>query len=133
MSFYDSDFSVIKLDEEQRIVYGWASVSTYKGDLVVDLQGDVIKPETLEKAANNFMEHLRVGKTMHEGEVTGRVIHSLPLTKEIGDALGIESDMEGWIVGYKVYDNSTWEGVKSGKYKAFSIGGRAMKEEYINE
>ena len=122
---------ILKLDEEQRIIYGWASVSTYKGDLIVDKQGDIIEMDTLEKAVNGFMEHVRVGKTMHVGEQTGVIIHSFPVSKQICEALGIQSDTEGWIVGYKVYDDETWEGVKSGKYASFSIGGRAIKEEYL--
>ena len=121
---------ILKLDEEQRILYGWASVSTFKGEFVVDLQGDVIMMDTLEKAVNNFMENVRVGKTMHVGDQTGVILHSFPLSKEIGEALGIQSDTEGWIVGFKVYDDDTWEGVKSGKYASFSIGGRATTGEY---
>jgi phage head maturation protease len=54
----------------------------------------------------------------------------MPITKEIGDALGIHSDREGWVVAYKVYDDNVWNMVKSGELAAFSIGGRAMKEEY---
>jgi hypothetical protein len=122
---------ILKVDDEQRIIYGWASVSTYKGDLIVDKQGDIIEMDTLEKAVNGFMEHVRVGKTMHVGEQTGVIIHSFPVSKQICEALGIQSDTEGWIVGYKVYDDATWEGVKSGKYASFSIGGRAIKEEYL--
>lgn len=125
------DFKVLKVDDEQRIIYGWASVTTYKGDLVVDLQGDVIKTETLHKSVNDFMENVRVGKLMHSGEVVGQIIHSFPISKEICSALGIQSDMEGWITGYKVYDEQLWEDVKVGKYGAFSIGGAAQKEEYL--
>jgi len=128
----DIEGQILKTDEEQRIVYGWASVITEKGERVVDRQGDVIEAETLVKAVNEFMEHVRVGKTMHTGEQTGTVIHSLPITKEIGDSLGIQSDREGWIVAYKVYDDEVWDQVKSGKLAAFSIGGRAIKEK-LNE
>ena len=120
---------ILKADDEQRMVYGWASVVTEKGEPVVDRQGDVIEPETLVKAVNDFMEHLRVGKAMHTGEQVGVVIHSFPVTKELGDALGIHSDREGWIVAYKVYDDGVWNMVKSGELAAFSIGGRALKEE----
>ena len=42
----------------------------------------------------------------------GVVVHSLPITKEIGDALGIHSDREGWVVAYKVYDDAVWVMVK---------------------
>lgn len=120
---------ILKADDDQRMVYGWASVVTEKGEPVVDRQGDIIEPETLVKAVNDFMEHLRVGKAMHTGEQVGVVIHSFPVTKELGDALGIHSDREGWIVAYKVYDDAVWNMVKSGELAAFSIGGRAMKEE----
>ena len=120
---------ILKTDDEQRMVYGWASVVTEKGEAVVDRQGDVIEADTLVKAVNEFMEHVRVGKAMHTGEQVGTVVHSLPITKEIGDALGIQSDREGWVVAYKVFDESIWDMVKSGELAAFSIGGRAMKDE----
>jgi hypothetical protein len=125
----DLEGQILKTDDEQRMVYGWASVVTEKGEPVIDRQGDVIEPETLVKAVNNFMEHVRVGKAMHTGEQVGVVVHSLPITKEIGEALGIQSDREGWVVAYKVYDDAVWGMVKSGELAAFSIGGRAMKEE----
>ena len=120
---------ILKVDEEQRLIFGWASVITEKGEAVVDLQGDIIEADVLVKAVNEFMENVRVGKTMHVGEETGKVIHSLPVTKEICDALGIQSDLEGWVVAYKVYDDSVWDRVKSGELRAFSIGGRAQREE----
>lgn len=121
---------VIKVDEEQKIIYGWASVTTVDGEHIVDRQGDVIKTDTLHKAVNEFMEGFRVGKLMHEGEQVGQILHSFPVSKDIAEALGIETNMEGWIVGYKVYDDNLWEEVKLGKYAAFSIGGSAMKEEF---
>ena len=120
---------ILKTDDEQRMVYGWASVVTEDGEAVVDRQGDVIEAATLVKAVNEFMEHVRVGKAMHTGEQVGTVVHSLPITKEIGDALGIQSNREGWVVAYKVFDDTVWDMVKSGELAAFSIGGRAMKEE----
>ena len=121
---------ILKADDEQRMVYGWASVVTEKGEPVVDRQGDVIEPDTLVKAASKFMEHVRVGKEMHKGDQIGAVIHSMPITKEIGESLGIQSDREGWIVAFKVYDDDVWSKVKSGELAAFSIGGRAIKEDY---
>lgn len=121
---------ILKADDEQRMVYGWASVVTEKGEPVVDRQGDVIEPDTLVKAASKFMEHVRVGKEMHKGNQIGAVIHSMPITKEIGESLGIQSDREGWIVAFKVYDDEVWDKVKSGELAAFSIGGRAIKEDY---
>ena len=130
MTKLDIEGKILKVDDEQRIVYGWASVITENGQPVIDRQGDVIEADTLVKAVNDFMEHVRVGKTMHVGGETGRVIHSLPVTKEICDSLGIQCDREGWIVAYKVYDDKVWQMVKSGELAAFSIGGRAVKEKF---
>jgi len=130
MTKTDIEGKVLKTDEEQRMVWGWASVVTEKGEPVVDRQGDVIEPETLVKAVNKFMEFVRVGKQMHDGDQIGVVVHSMPITKEIGDSLGIQSDREGWIVAFKVYDDGVWSKVKSGELAAFSIGGRAVKEDY---
>jgi len=121
---------ILKTDEEQRMVWGWGSVVTEKGASVVVRQGDVFEPETLVKAVNKFMENVRVGKQMHSGDQIGVVVHSIPITKEIGDSLGIPSDREGWIVAFKVYDDDVWSKVKSGELAAFSIGGRAVKEDY---
>jgi hypothetical protein len=129
MTKTDIQGKILKTDDEQRMVFGWASVVTEKGEPVVDRQGDVIEADTLVKAVNEFMEHVRVGKAMHSGDQVGVVVHSLPVTKEIGEALGIQSDREGWVVAYKVFDDDIWAMVKSGELAAFSIGGRAMKEE----
>lgn len=120
--------NLFKVDDEARMVFGWASVSTVNGELLVDKQDDVIPTEVLFKAVNEFMEGERVGKLMHQGEQVGQIVHSFPLTKDISSALGIQSDMEGWIVGYKVYDDNLWNDVKTGKYAAFSIGGVAEWE-----
>jgi len=125
-----SPIKILKIDEEQRIIYGWASVTTYKGELVVDLQGDVIKTETLHKAFNKFMKGVRVGKLNHSGEQVGQIVHSFPMSKEICEALGIQSDKEGVISGFHVTDDTLWEKVKSGEYAEFSIGGRAQKQEF---
>lgn len=125
-----NNFEVLKLDEEQRILYGWASVTKVDDQLVVDRQGDRIETDTLHKAVNVFMKEVRVGKLMHQGEQVGQIIHSFPVSKEIMGALGIQTNMEGWITGYYVEDDQLWQDVKSGKYAAFSIGGTAMKEDY---
>lgn len=122
---------IIKVDEEHRIIYGWASVTTVNGELLVDKHGDVIRTETMEKACNEFMKDVRVGKLMHQGEQVGQIVHSFPITNEIMSALDIQSDKEGWITGYHVTDDALWQDVKTGKYTAFSIGGSATKDEYI--
>jgi len=124
---YDVAGTIFKVDEEQRIVYGWASVISENGEPVTDTQGDVIGPDELTKAVNDFMLEDRVGKVMHEGDRTGTIVHSFPITKEIASALGIQTDREGWAVGYYVADDEVWERVKDGDFTGFSIGGEAQR------
>jgi hypothetical protein len=124
-------FKVIKAVDEQRIVYGWATVSTVKGELIVDSQGDIIEPDEMVKMANDFMLDVRMAKAMHAGEGIGEFIHSLPLTKDIAEALGVECEREGWIVAVKIHDDATWAAVKSGAFTGFSIGGKARSREAV--
>lgn len=118
---------IIKLDDEARIVWGWASVVSIDGKPLIDRQGDIIAPEVMTKAADSFMADVRTAKAMHAGGKIGEVIHSFPLTKELGAALGVHSALEGWIVAMKVHDDSVWNRVKSGELSAFSIGGMGKR------
>jgi len=122
-----SSVSIIKADDEQRIVWGWVSVATEAGLPVYDVHGDHIPMEELTKASVDFMRNYRVGKTEHFGKQTSEVIALLPLSKSLADALGITTDREGLIAGFKVLDDATWSGVKSGDLPAFSIGGRGER------
>lgn len=119
---------ILKRDDEERLAFGWAYVSTVDNQISLDHSGEFIRPDQLAKAATNFMLSLRTAKTMHFGASIGEVVHSMPLTNEIAKALGIQSNREGWLVAIKVYDDQVWQDVKSGKLSAFSIGGRALKE-----
>lgn len=118
---------IIKLDNEARIVWGWASVVSIDGKPLIDRQGDIIAPEVMTKAADSFMADVRTAKAMHEGGKIGEVIHSFPITKELGAALGVHSALEGWIVAMKVHDDGVWNRVKSGELSAFSIGGMGKR------
>jgi hypothetical protein len=126
---YSIEGKILKVDEDQKIIYGWASVITEKGEPVVDTQGDIITSEELVKAVNDFMEDDRTGKLMHTGDRAGTIIHSFPITNDIAKALGLDTDREGWIVGYKPNDPNVIEKVKSGELTGFSIGGNAQRIE----
>jgi hypothetical protein len=116
---------VLKMDDEQRIVWGWAYVSTEDGKLLVDTQGESIEPVEMEKMATEFMASSRNSKVMHKGEVVGDFIHSFPLTNELMKAFDIYSDREGWIVGMRPRTQDVWDAYKRGEYTGFSIGGKA--------
>jgi len=126
-SQYSSSVKIIKMDEEQRVVWGWASVATEDGKPVFDVHGDHIPMSELTKASIDFMENVRVGKSLHEGEQVSVVIGCLPLSQELAKALGIESNREGLIMGFRVHDDQTWELIKSGDLPALSIGGSGRK------
>lgn len=118
---------ILKVDSDERLVWGWAYVSTLKGVVSVDHSNESVSPEVLVKAATNFMLSVRTAKAMHQGGSVGEVVHSFPLTKELGEVLGVNSDREGWIICMKIHDDKIWQSVKSGELSAFSIGGRALR------
>ncbi len=117
---------ILKKDESERIVWGWATVVTKNGELVTDLQGDVILPDEMERFATEYMLDSRVGKDMHAGDPTSITVHSFPLTKQLAEAFGIQCDCEGWIIAQKVVDDAAWAAIMSGERMAFSIGGVAV-------
>jgi hypothetical protein len=130
-SLHGPSFS--KLDEDQRVVYGWSSVTVDKGRPVVDQQGDIITTEDLQKAVWEFMDSDRVSATMHGRDEagrpvrTGRVVDSFVITRDVAKALGMSPDREGWLVGVKIDDPEVWAGIKSGVYTMFSIGGMGQR------
>lgn len=117
---------VIKVDKDAKVIWGWAYVCTEKGEKAFDRSGEWIAPETLVKATTNFMLTSRMAKVNHIGPKEGDIVGSLPVTKDLADALGIQTDREGWIIGVVASDD-TLAKVESGELTSFSIGGRALK------
>ena len=123
------NFTVAKADADKPMMFGWASVVEKDGQIIIDKQGDMIAPETLEKAAYDYMLHAREHGNMHEDIGTGRCIESMMFTAEKQAALGIDLGKVGWWVGYKVEAPEVWAAVKRGELPEFSIGGQAQREE----
>lgn len=115
--------TILKVDNEQRIAYGWASVIEENGKVVVDSQGDMIRESVLQKAAHDYVLDERAGKVMHKGKRIADVVESIVFTKELQKAIGIDLKKVGWFLAMKIRDESVWERVKSGELKAFSVGG----------
>ena len=128
------EFDIEKTDEDQRLVFGWLSVAKDEnGNSILDLQDDVIDPEDLEKAAITYaLESREAGKSHIKTTGIGKMIMSIVTTKEIQKAMGIPKGIvpEGWFIGYKIIDDETWDLVKSGDYKGFSIGGTGKRVPY---
>jgi hypothetical protein len=129
---------IVKIEEEQRLVFGFFNINKIGDDLVEDLQGDLIETETLEKAAYDFVLNARVAGEEHVRKNVGRLVESIMLTYEKQQAiteclktLGIDATFdlgcEGWFGGFKVDDDTVWSAVKEGDYPAFSIGGSGTR------
>lgn len=144
------DFLISKLDDDQRLVFGWANVSVAKstangqgGHDIYDLQLDSIPPHELEKAAYDFVLDFRESDEMHDGPCIGKCVESIVFTPDKLEKFATDP-VSGkvdpgvldvltkvfpcrWWVGFKV-DAPVYAAVKSGKYKMFSIAGEADRQ-----
>jgi hypothetical protein len=125
---------ISKVDEDKRQVFGWASIVEMNGEKVVDLQGDYIAIDEVEKSAYEYVHKSRKGGDMHlrdnfgEPKVGSHMIESFVVTPEKKEALGLPAEMPtGWWVGYQVNDDELWGKVKSGERTGFSIHGRGVR------
>jgi len=126
----DRKFTVMKSDDDKRLVFGWASVAVrVDGEEIVDYQEDTIEIGELEQAAYEYTAGFGTAGEMHERGGVGRLVESVVFTKEKAAALGIpEGNMpEGWFVGFKITDDDVWGKIKSGEYSMFSIQGTAQR------
>lgn len=124
------DFAVSKSRDDLGLVSGWANVAVNSnGSIPMDWQNDVITAEVLEKAAINFMQDYRESGVEHAGVTQGKVVESIVFTKEKQQILGIPEGVvpEGWFITVKVDNPDVFKGVKDGKYRMFSIQGKAKK------
>lgn len=126
-------FNIQKADEDKRLVFGWALVSADKdGNKLIDHQGDMVDPDDLEDGAYEYVLNFRDAGEEHIGTLRkkARMVESCVFTPEKMRAIGIPEGTipVGWWIGFYVDDDTTWERIKSGKYKMFSIEGKAVRE-----
>lgn len=136
----DTEFStagtIAKVDDDMRVVWGWASVIEEGGQPVVDTQGDVIEESELVKAAHGFITDHRAGGLMHAPGRDGKpmrigdVVESLVLTKAVQKVLGVDLGKVGWLIGIRVTDDAVWRAVKDGRLAGLSIGGVGTRTPY---
>ncbi len=133
---------IAKIDDDQQIVFGWASVAVGKdGALLVDRQNDVIFPEDLEHAAYDFVLNSRKSDTLHDEVTKAHLVESMVFTAEKMQLMGIAFVDDGgavkksngeplclWWSGFFVPSAQVWKGIKDGDFTAFSIGGTAVRE-----
>ncbi|MHC4504910.1 MAG: XkdF-like putative serine protease domain-containing protein [Planctomycetota bacterium] len=132
-------FQKISINDEQHLVFGLASMAvSADGELITDYHGDQIEPEELERAMYEYVAMSGEGDEQHDKVLHSVLVESCVLTAQkleaIHEAIGVEADVSGfkgaaaW-VGFKVLDEGTWQRIKSGELKAFSIEGEAERVE----
>jgi hypothetical protein len=129
---------ILKVDEGEGIVYGWAIVSKIDGkpyyDLNIDHDGpyagervpENIPEATLAKCGLDFVDKGAVGNEMHAGPDRGDFPFVMPMTTELFKGLfGLDQPPKsGLIVGYRP-PADVLQKFKDGEYTGFSIeGGR---------
>lgn len=125
-------FRFAKLDDEKRIVTGWAAIaSDADGKPIVDHQGDVLDIGNLEDA---FIEAFADGGMAKGGEMHKRVggadvVGHMVLSRDERIALGFGPGPEGAIVKLRINDDEQWAKVKRGDYREFSMAGECERIE----
>jgi hypothetical protein len=132
MSKKIADGTIVKYDEDKKLVFGWASIikDTY-GKVLLDRQDDFIdSEEELEKAAYDYVLRSRDGGEMHIRKGVSTMVESIVLSEEKQSALGIPAGIVpiGWWVGFKVNDSRVWQEVKKGGYIGFSVHGTGKRD-----
>lgn len=131
---------ISKVDDDRRQCFGFCSVSEVNGQPVVDLQGDWVPIEEVEKAAYSYMLTSRAGGDMHKRVAkyaadeplrTAEIIESFVVTPEKLDVLGVpeHSVPLGWWLGFQVHDGDAWAAIKSGRRTGFSLHGTGKRRE----
>lgn len=110
------------IDEERRLVWGIASVSTVKGKLVEDHHEEGITTRALEEFSISLAKGRRGGKFDHEGEIVNEVVQNFVLSDEVQKALGIDLGYEALLVTIEVREQD-WPMVRDGDWE-LSIAGR---------
>ena len=123
---------LLKFDDEKKIAFGWGYVAKDRsGRQIVDFSGDVVtQGHYLEDAAYDFVVRSRAGDARHDSKPVATLVESVVFTPEKLRAMGVPEGVlpsAGWWTGMKVLDPQTWDDVRSGKLKAFSVGGRGVR------
>jgi putative serine protease XkdF len=129
---------IAKLDTDKRQVFGWASVSTINGEVVLDRQNDINEIDEIEKSAYRYVlesrvggdQHSRIAKSTTAPKHTSDLIESMVFTDEKVKAMGLpDSFPRGWWVGMQVSDEPTWQAIKNGERTGFSVHGTGRRED----
>lgn len=97
---------ITKIDDDERMVFGWASTPE------LDSDGEVITVKALEKALPDYMKFPTI-REMHQPRVAGTTKNA-------------EINANGLYIGAKIISDEAWKMVKGGGYRGFSVGGNVV-------
>ena len=108
-----------KAAPEQRVVVGYASSER------VDGQNDVVDSEALSQALGDYMQWANL-REMHQPKAVGKVLSATPVrgTIQLKDGSKLTNPLR---IVAQIIDSETWEKVKTGVLKGFSIGGKVLQ------
>jgi Putative phage serine protease XkdF len=123
---------IVKIDVDKRLVGGWAYVAKRRdGSQVIDWSGDVVSDAgNLEDAAYQFVEKSRNGDVDHSRVPVATLVESMVFTPDKLEKIGVPEGVlpaAGWWTTFRVNDEATWQRVKRGELKAFSVGGKGQR------
>jgi len=113
---------IFKADEERRLVYGVIAESD-----MIDAQGDVMSARTIEDMAHDYMIRSRKFDDRHNWKQVAAMLVESWIVREDTNLFGQLVKAISWVIGVKVFDDMIWQKIKSGVYKAFSIGGKGVR------
>lgn len=108
MSDFQFFMPLSKIDEDKRIVYGYASTPTKDSD------GEIVTLDAIKDALPGYMEYANV-----------REMHAL---KAVGVTEEANIDDKGLFISAKIIDDDAWKKCREGVYKGFSIGGKKLSK-----
>jgi hypothetical protein len=120
---------ILKVDQEHRMVYGFATVSDKAGEPYFDNQGDHVSVNTIRKAWHDYVATPRLGGVNHERTDGGSLVEGLIIDDSVAEALSkaLNKGYRGLFVGYHATDDKVWDGVKKGDFTGFSIAGKGKR------
>lgn len=131
---------ILKIEEPQRRVYGWASIARKAdGTLPHDSQGDVIDtPDAIRAWENAFYDFIPKAATaddMHVDFGVAKIVGGLAFTPDLTKSLGIPEGImpTGLFIVVDIprtpRGDQLWSDVTTGKRKMFSIVASVLREE----
>lgn len=125
--------NIAKVDQTLGLVMGYAIICKEAGEDYFDVQGDHIPEDAMLAASVDFMENSRVVGEMHKGEEGGSVVFAWPMTSDIAKAFGIKTEKTGLMIAIKPKKKETLEKFANGEYTGFSIGGKRITDEEVED